>query len=93
MDAGCGVARFPGPEVSVCVRDHSLTLVGVDPAGRSAAGQVDRISVVRFVSQPVGLAVCVQKEDPLAEGLGLDNASGRILTDARDVRVCLAGAP
>ena len=76
------LAGLPGPDAAVRAGDDGLVLVGGDPAGLRAAGQADRGHAGHAARQVPGLPVRIQEEEPLAEGLGLDDAHARVLLDA-----------
>ena len=78
---GC-LAGLPGPEVAVRVGDDGLAVIGCDRVGFHAFRQADRCGAGRVVGQVMDLPFCVQKEEPLVEGLGLENAHARVLPDA-----------
>ena len=73
---------LPGPGMAVRADDHGLIVAAVDSADLRAAGQADRGHAGRAARQVPGLPVRVQEEEPLAEGLGLDDAHAWILLDA-----------
>ena len=75
-------ARFPGPYVAFLVNDHGLVLVDGEPSGFHAFRQAETCGTGGAVGQVIGLPVRVQKEEPLVEGLGLDDAHARVLLDA-----------
>ena len=82
--------------MAVLVDDHGLVLVGGGRAGFYAFWQVDGCETGHAVGQMIGVTVGVQEEEPLVEGLGLDDAHVRILLDARRLDVgslaCVPGA-
>ena len=74
-------AGLPGPDAAVPAGDDGLAGAAGDPAGFLAVGQAHGNRIGRAVGQMPGLPVRVQEEEPLAEGLGLDDAHARLLFD------------
>ena len=68
--------------MAVFVDDRGLIVAAVDSAGLLAAGQADDCRAALAVWQVPGLSVRVQEEEPLVEGLRLDDTHARVLLDA-----------
>ena len=70
---------LPRPDAAVRSSDHGLVLVAGYPAGMCAVRQTDLGHGGSAVWQVPGLPVRVQEDEPLAEGLGLDDTHARVL--------------
>ena len=74
-----GFSGLPGPDAAVLASDHSLLLVGCNPAGFQAFRQADGCEASCAVGLVIGVTVRVQEEIALVESLDLDDTRARVL--------------
>ena len=74
-----GFSGLPGPDAAILAGDHSLLLVGCNPAGFQAFRQADGCEASCAAGLVIGVTVRVQEEIALVESLDLDDTRARVL--------------